>query len=66
MVKCEIYINIMEACDDANISNRNERTCLLDEFKEIDEVTSIIASLNTIYSNQTAVEVALERFQCTE
>ena len=55
----------MENCDTANSSTRNEKTCILEDFKEIDEVISIIASLKTIYNSQTAVEIALERFQCT-
>jgi hypothetical protein len=39
-------------------------SCLLDEFKEMAEITDIISSVVNIYSDQLAVEIALERFQC--
>jgi len=38
--------------------------CILDEFKEVKEITNIISSLSAIYNDQIAVERALERFQC--
>ena len=47
-----------EMCDEVR------RGCFLDEFKEAKEVTNIIASLSNIYTDQIAVERALERFQC--
>jgi len=40
--------------------------CFLEEFKEAKEITNIIASLSNIYSDQIAVERALERFQCEQ
>jgi len=38
--------------------------CFLEEFKESKEIKDIISSLSSIYSDQIAVERALERFQC--
>ena len=35
-----------------------------DEFKEYKEVKGLIESINHVYNNQIAVEMAVERFQC--
>jgi hypothetical protein len=50
--------------NDENVTCQNERKYFLEEFKEAQEIQSIIASITTIYDNQVAVEIALERFQC--
>jgi hypothetical protein len=50
--------------NDESVSGRNERNCFLEEFKEVTEIQSIIASITSIYDNQIAVEMAFERFQC--
>ena len=41
-----------------------EQGSTLEEFKELDEVRTIIASLSNIYGDQIAVEMAIERFLC--
>lgn len=37
---------------------------ILEEFKEIDEVKSLISNLVNIYSEQIASETSFERFTC--
>ena len=49
-----------------DVSDEVQHGCFLEEFKEVKEVTSIIASLSNIYKDQIAVERALERFQCEQ
>lgn len=37
---------------------------VLEEFKEVDELKGIIGNLSSIFKDQIAVEMALERYLC--
>ena len=51
--------------NDAESTNAVEETeSNLQEFKEIEEIRKLIASLKKVCTNQTDREVACERFTC--
>lgn len=50
--------------DNASPSETCKEAAYKDSFKEIDEVTHIINSLPTIYADNIAVELAIEKFVC--
>ena len=48
------------------IDKDNKKKCanILNEFKEVDEVRSLIENLENIYADQISVETAHERYLC--
>ena len=69
---CHRHINAGQKMSEEKPSQANNSSAddkissgsIKDAFKEVKEVEEIIKSLNHVYKNQIAVEMAVERFQC--